>query len=137
MSRIVPLSVNRHHKIMVDTTWTKFEIEKKIIRILAEIPTFERARHFGRPFLTSYQIAIVFSHRYPDDFRHLGLPIGGEKGSLAQFIAQHLSVAVRENHPHLEGGVLSYQHLEDMTLDNDGDIIRPSRFPVAMFRYVD
>lgn len=122
---------------MSDEHWIQLDLEKKVTRILAEVPPFERARHFGRPFLTSYQIAITFSHRYPDEFAQLGLPVGGETGSLAQFLARHLSAAVKDNHPHIDGGVLSYQHMEDLTLDNYGEVVRPSRFPVAMFRYVD
>lgn len=121
--------------------WRDPEIEKKLVKILSEIPMFERARHMGRPFLASYQIAITFAHRHPDDFARLGLPIGGDsieqKGSLAQHLARHLSVMVKEHHPHIEGGIFSYQHLEDMTFDYDGDVVRPSRFPVVMFRYID
>ncbi len=121
--------------------WEELKLEDKLVKILAGIPKFEKGRHLGRPFLTSYQIAIEFKRRYADDFARLGLPIGlGEVGtgmSLAQYLAQQLSHMVRENHPHIEGGVLAYHYMEDLTFDDDGDVVRPSRFPVAMFRYVD
>jgi hypothetical protein len=122
--------------------WEDLGLEEKVLKILSEMPLFERARHFGRPFLTSYQIAIEFARRYPHDFAQMAMAIGGEEhihqqGSLAQYIAQHLSAAVKAHHPHLEGGILTYLHLEDMTFDYESEIIRPSRFPVAMFRYLD
>lgn len=113
---------------------------EKCIRILSEVPMYSGARHFGRPFMTSYQLAITFKHLYPDEFAQLGLPIGSESAnetSLARYVAQNLSEAVKQGHAHIEIGLLSYEHLEDITLDNDGEIIRPTRFPVTMFRYID
>jgi len=121
--------------------WQELDLENKIIRILSEMPLSERARHMGRPFLTSYQIAIEFKHRYPRDFDCMDVAVGGsdvgQKASLSQYIAQHLSRLVKEKHPHVEGGILAYHHLEDITFDHNGDIIRPSRFPVSLFRYVE
>lgn len=71
----------------------------------------------------------------------MGMPIsaGDTHGemSLARYIAHNLSLAIKAGYPTLEGAVLSYQHLEDMTLDNDGEVLRPSRFPVTLFRYKD
>jgi hypothetical protein len=118
------------------------QLVDKLTRMLSEIPCFEVARHLGRPFLTSHQIAISFKHRHPQEYERLGLKIGGaeidqHETSLARYIAHQLSQAIKNGHTHIEGAVLSYQHLEDMTLDNDGEVIRPSRFPVTMFRYVE
>jgi hypothetical protein len=121
------------------TTGYNQEFVDKIIRMLSEIPYFEGTRHLGRPFLTSYQIAIAFKHLHPKEFANIGLPISAadtsDEMSLARHIAQNLSQAVKDHNPNIEGAVLSYQHLEDMTLDNDGEVVRPSRFPVTLFRY--
>jgi hypothetical protein len=126
---------------MMNNDWNDLHLESKLLTLLSEIPVFQSAHHLGRPFLTSYQVAILFKHRYPNDFARMGIPIDAsdvpDEISLARYFAQHLSDAIKHGLPHVEGAVLSYQHLEDITLDNDGESVRPSRFPVSMFRYVD
>lgn len=125
----------------MNNSWHELHLEEKLLTILSEVPIFQSARHFGRPFLTSYQIAILFKHRYPEAYARIGLPVEASDSpheiSLARYFAQNLSQAVKQGHTHIQGGVLSYEHLEDMTMDNDGEIVRPSRFPVSMFRYID
>ena len=42
--------------------WKNHSVELRIREILASVP--ESEHHFGRPFLSAYQIAIAFDQRY-------------------------------------------------------------------------
>lgn len=126
--------------------WQEHNLEEKITKILSDVPDYAPDHHFGRPFLTAYQIAIEFAHRYPDDFACLGFPVGGagigQRNSLAQYLAGQLSANIKSGHiTHVEGGFLSNHHLNDITFDNAGEIIRSSltttQFTLSMFRLRD
>ncbi len=55
--------------------WDDLNMDTKISQILA-VESHDPAHHFGRPFLTPYQIAIAFENRYPQDFQTIGKPLG-------------------------------------------------------------
>ena len=44
--------------------WETHGLEEKIVGLLAEVSYYEPDHHFGRPFLTAYQLAILFKERY-------------------------------------------------------------------------
>jgi hypothetical protein len=99
--------------------------------------------HFGRPFLTPYQIAIEFARRHPVDFKAIGLPIGGagtgEYNSLAQYIAQQLSQRMLKGElPDFEGGFISNNHLVEMSFDYEARTIVSSltntEYDLSLFR---
>ena len=46
------------------SVWGDFEVESKITDILREIPHQEE-HHFGRPYLSAYQLAIAVDRRWP------------------------------------------------------------------------
>ena len=126
--------------------WQEYNLEEKITQILSDVPDYAPDHHLGRPFLTAYQIAIEFAHRYPEDFARLGFPVGGigigQRSSLAQYLAKRLSDGIKaERITHIAGSFLSNQHLNDIYFDNDGESIRSSltstQFTLSMFRLRD
>ena len=55
------------------STWQNHSIERRIRKILKSVPDEEH--HFGRPFLSAYQIAIAFDQRLP---ALIGKPVDGK-----------------------------------------------------------
>ena len=113
--------------------WADLDFEHRIVEILKDAT--RREHHFGRPFLTPYQIAIEFARRFPDDFRDLeqnGFPMGGEgagvSNSLPQYIANELSTRIlhgslREN---IEGGVISSRDMHELSFNFREQTVRSS-----------
>jgi len=123
--------------------WQKHNIEDKITQILSDSPVNDPNHHFGRPFLTAYQIAIEFANCYPDDAAGLGFQVGGvgigERNSLAQYLAGQLSREINAGRAtHIEGGFLSNHNLNAITFDSNEEIITSSltgtQYPLSMFR---
>ena len=73
-------------------------MDSKISQIL-NVQSHDPNHHFGRPFLTPYQIAIKFQQQFPQDFQTIGKPIGGkgtgQQDSLAQYIGLELSRRIK------------------------------------------
>jgi hypothetical protein len=112
-----------------ESLWAALEIGDKVKAILADVDS--EGHHFGRPFLTAYQIAIEFARRYPEEAAEIGYPVGGlgtgQRNSLAQYLANSLSRKIKGGHlPEVEGGFLSNLHLQDISFEADGGVIRSS-----------
>ena len=131
---------------MNTSLWQELNIENKVTQILRDVPNAAPEHHLGRPFLTSYQIAIEFANRYPDDVVRIGFPIGGvgigQKNSLAQYLAGQLSRNISAGQlTNIEGGFLSNQHLNDINFQSGDEIIQSSltntNFTLSMFRLRD
>lgn len=79
--------------------WEDHFIEARIREILATVPIDDH--HFGRSFLSPYQIAIEFTERYPEITDQIEKPIGGEDtgqhDSLAQYFANQLSRRINDD----------------------------------------
>lgn len=123
--------------------WEDFRFEERIREILQEVAYYREGHHFGRPFLTAYQIAIEYAHQYPSDFNQIGLPIGGrgtgERNSLAQYIAGQLSKRMQSGAlPDFEGGFISNNHLLEISFENDNQRITSSltdtEYDLSIFR---
>lgn len=123
--------------------WEEFDFEARIRGILQRTEYYRDNHHFGRPFLTPYQIAIEFARLYPQDFANINLPIGGAGtgayNSLAQYIAQQLSRCMRDGAlPDFEGGFISNNHLEVMAFSHEGQRIVSSltdtEYDLSLFR---
>jgi hypothetical protein len=72
--------------------WDELEVESKITDILRETP-YQETHHFGRPYLSAYQLAIAVDRRCPEVRTALGNPpVGGlgigTRNSLAQYLAR-------------------------------------------------
>lgn len=126
--------------------WEQYHFEERIREILNDQRYFRPDHHFGRPFLTPYQIAIEFSQRYPEDFEAIGLQVGGaglgESNSLAQYIAGQLSRRINnESITDIEGGFISSLNLNDILFNNSGNEIRSSlsdtNYDLSIFRSID
>lgn len=71
--------------------------------------------HFGRPFVSSYQIAIRLLETEPTLAESLDLSVGGRGTgrhvSLAQYVAQNLSRQIKDNAAHPVEGVFMSNEL--------------------------
>jgi hypothetical protein len=82
--------------------------------------TNPQGHHFGRPYLTAYQLAIKVDAMHPNIAIGLGLEVGGrgvgERSSLAQYLARELSARIKRagdagvTFP-VEGAFVSNEHL--------------------------
>lgn len=123
--------------------WEQHQIETKILQIL-HVDSHNPEHHFGRPFLTPYQIAIEFHNRYPQQFADIGKPLGGkgtgQQDSLAQYIAQELSRRIKDQRiTNIEGRFLHRAHLHSLQYKDDGNTIESSSmqaYDLSMFRLI-
>ena len=121
--------------------WVKYGLDKKIREIL-KVPMQARVKksHCGNPFMTSYQIAIAFKQRYPEDFEKIGKPIGGSgtdtHNSLTRYIAETLTKRVRKKQiKKVECGSLSVTHREGIPFkDEEATIYSSSKYDLSLFR---
>ena len=118
--------------------WEDFNFEEKVITIFSNVP-YNQSHHFRRPYLTPYQIAIGFAKKYPDDFKSIGLVIGG-KGedvpvSLTSYIAKQLSTSIKNGSMTLiEGAFLSNQYISDIEFIDDIHSSNCGLDTLSMFR---
>jgi len=118
--------------------WEKFNFEGKIITILSNVP-YDQSHHFGRPYSTPYQIAIEFAKRYSEDFKSLGMVIGGSGAdvpvSLTSYIANQLSTRIKNDQMlHIEGAFLSNQHIRDIEFIDDIHSANCDQDTLSLFR---
>lgn len=101
------------------SVWGDFEVEDKITDILRRTP-YREAHHFGRPYLSAYQLAIAVDRRWPRVRAALGnLPVGGlgtgTRNSLAQYLAGELSRRIKSGDlTTIEGAFLSGEDLVEL-----------------------
>ena len=127
------------------SNWEEFSIESRIRKILLEVQPRESGHHFGRQFLTAYQIAICFAKRYPGDYAAIGKEIGGkatgQKDSLAQYFANQLSRRIKSGAlTGIEGRFLNLRHLRALEFDFHGRCVESSPGPsseLSIFRFAD
>ena len=58
--------------------WEDNDLEQKIVDVLADVTYAKPDHHFGRPFVTAYQLAILFRERYPEEIRTVWAPRWGK-----------------------------------------------------------
>jgi len=124
--------------------WDKYQIESKVLNIL-NIQSHNPDHHFGRPFLTPYQIAIEFKRIYPSEFAAIGKPIGGKNtgqhDSLSQYIARELSCRIQTKKiQNIEGRFLHHLYLHSLQWNNDEQPIEASsmqNYDLSMYRRTD
>lgn len=120
----------------------KAGMEDKIRDILS-VPVRKDEHHFGRPFLTAYQIAIEFKRRYPNEFEEFGLPLGGrdtnERTSFTQQLARELSQRIlTEELKGMDGRDLYLRGIETLSFPCEGGMIDCSKDThLSMFRLTD
>ena len=101
-----------------------------LIRILAECLEYKSNHHLGRPFMSAYQIAILFADAHPGHHLVQTLAVGGEgtgeRKSLTQRIARFLSEVAKDPASKVEGGFISHQNVGDFWFDNKGNRVQVS-----------
>lgn len=123
--------------------WDSLGMDTKISQIL-EVESHNPDHHFGRPFLTPYQIAIRFNQRFPGDVSTIGKPIGGkgtgQQDSLAQYIALELSKRISNGLiTNIEGRFLFRENLHTLQYEDGENIIESSSmqaYDLSMFRLI-
>lgn len=127
-----------------DNKWRQHAIAEKLTTILADVTYYRPDHHFGRPFLTVYQLAIALAERHPEVAQAIGHPIGGAgagvKFSLTSYLAGQLSLRIRSGEiTQIEGAFLSNNQLKQLIFHSSvGDIsssLIDSEFDLSMFRY--
>ena len=98
------------------STWDDFGREQRVVEILQDVRPSQPGHHLGRPFLTSYQIAIELERRHPDIVAAIGKPLGGAETeghtSLSQYLARQRLRPMRSNPHHvIEGAFYGRQHV--------------------------
>lgn len=124
--------------------WKDFSIEVRVREIL-DVPPRQPDHHFGRPFLTAYQIAILFAERFPGDHGLIGKRIGGKGAgpsqSLAKYLARELSARIKNHRlPGIQGADLHGTHLKKLEYrSSEGDLESStgSSSELSMFRLAD
>ena len=123
--------------------WSELGLTDKVVQILADVD--DGGHHFGRPYLSAYQLAIEVQDRFPDDFDAIGKPIGGsgtgQQDSLSQYLANELSKQIKAQgsaHP-VEGAFLSNEHATQVSFRSTaGEDITSSLvgggFSMSLFR---
>ena len=103
----------------------------------------DEGHHFGRPFLTAYQLAIEFDNRHHDIVTHLGKEVGGagigERTSLAQYLALQLSRLISDNPDYpIEGAFISNRDVRELSYNYGNNVITSSvtgtGYSLSMFR---
>jgi hypothetical protein len=91
--------------------WQQYNIGDLIIEILRSVE--DSGHHFGRPYLTAYQLAIEFDRRFHEGVvvyleKEIGGVGTGVHTSLAQYLALELSRQIRDNPSYpVEGAFIS------------------------------
>lgn len=124
--------------------WDQLQMDVKISQIL-DVQSHDLGHHFGRPFMTPYQIAIIFQQRFQQDFQTIGKPVGGkgigQQDSLAQYIALELSKRIQDQRiTNIEGRFLHRANLHALQYEEGGSVIESSSmqaYDLSMYRLID
>jgi hypothetical protein len=128
------------------SVWEEQGVEAAVLEALGDVHLNNPdGHHFGRPYLTAYQLAIAVNAGRPEIAATLGVTVGGRgtgaHNSLAQYLARELSARIKrhgDDYP-LEGAFVSNEHLTSLTYrDADGQAITSSLtgsgFDLSLFR---
>jgi hypothetical protein len=125
--------------------WSEHDLTDTVVEILAGVHCNNEVHHFGRPYISSYQIAIKMERQFPDTVAAIGKPIGGagtgQHNSLAQYLSNELSKQSKAQgveHP-VEGALFSNENAAAVTFTGaDGAVITSSLvgtdFDMALYR---
>jgi hypothetical protein len=123
--------------------WKNLGIEEKIIDVLGDVPRDE-SHHFGRPFMTAYQVAIGVCRLDPSILNAMSMEIGGrdvaQEKSFSWYVAWQLSKRIKSGSlPSVEGRYLSALYQTGLSYEaHDGSEVASSKDDyVSMFRLRD
>lgn len=123
--------------------WDQLQMDIKISQIL-DVQSHAPNHHFGRPFLTPYQIAISFQQGFPHDFQTIGKPVGGkgtgQQDSLSQYIALELSKRIKDQRiTNIEGRFLHRANLKVLEYVDGSKVVTSSSmqaYDLSMYRLI-
>ena len=122
--------------------WDQFSIETLVRQILGA--KSKQSAHFGRPYLTAYQIAIIIAARHRNIYVVIDRRIGGKgegpEQSFAHYIAKQLSDRIKDGRiSDIEGAFLLGDHLTKLVYQSSEGEIEPSTGSsrLSMFRLND
>lgn len=125
--------------------WELNQLTDKVVEVLASVHCNNEVHHFGRPFVSSYQVAIELQRRYPETVNSIGKPVGGagvgQQDSLAQYLSKELSRQIKaqgNEHP-VEGAFLSNENARSITFRGvEGAVVESSLvgtgFDMSLYR---
>lgn len=107
--------------------WDRQGVDRLVAEILQDVRQVDDSHHFGRPFMTAYQLAIKLRQRHPEAAHALNTEVGGlgtgAHTSLAQYLARELSQRIKRardegwTYP-VEGAFLSNDGITALTYAN-------------------
>ena len=119
--------------------WQRYAIEPRIREILASVPY--DGHHFGRAFLSAYQIAIAFEQLHTHDASLIAKPVGGKDAgrhdSLAKYFANQISKRISNGTlTGIEGRYLNGRFLKSLQYNNRSKTVASSlgEANMSMFR---
>ncbi|PWK82580.1 hypothetical protein C8D88_113173 [Lentzea atacamensis] len=124
--------------------WERLSVQEKVREALGTVTIVnESGHHFGRPYMTAYQLAIKVDRAHPEIAKELKAEVGGAgKGySLAQYLAHQLSQRIKSGGDdfEIEGAFLSNDDVRRLTYSGpDGEPFDSSLtgtgFDISLFR---
>ena len=125
--------------------WDSHSMEDKVVQVLSSLTYHDRDHHFGRPFLTAYQLAVLIKERFPDTFHSFGHPIGGRDSGVSYSFTSNLAGQPSERIRNgtitcVDGGFLSNEKLKEIEFNDAGSSVFSSltdtQFDLSMFRFI-
>lgn len=125
--------------------WSQHDLANKVVQILTDVHCNNVVHHFGRPYVSAYQIAIEMQRRFPETVAAIGKPIGGARtgqhSSLAQYLSNELSKQIKATGAghEVEGAFFSNENVSEITFSGvDGAPVTSSLvgtdFDMALYR---
>ena len=125
--------------------WEQHDLTTKVVEVLHGVHCNNDQHHFGRPYITAYQLAIELQRVHPETADAIGKPLGGsgvgQHNSLAQYLANELSRRIKAQGAYfpVEGAFLSNENARSMTFTAaNGDAVTSSLvgtgFDLSLFR---
>ncbi len=128
------------------SVWEQQGIEATVVSALQGVHLNNLGgHHFGRPYVTAYQLAIKVHAANPQIAAALGVTVGGagigSRTSLAQYLARELSRRIKadpDGYP-VEGAFVSNEHVTSVQYrDTEGNAITSSLtgtgYDLSLFR---
>jgi hypothetical protein len=124
--------------------WSDYDVEAKVVEVLGDVHPVNDYHHFGRPYVSAYQLAIALDARYPEVAAALGVTIGGagtgERDSLSQYLARELSRRIKSDAVYpVQGAFISNEAVHELSYDTaSGERVTSSLtgtgFDLSLFR---
>jgi hypothetical protein len=114
------------------SVWQSENVGDKVLEVLESVPHSSGTHHFGRPYVTAYQLAIGLDQTHPEIRQALNYPLGGEgvgqQYSLVQYLAKQLSDQIRDDPAYpVEGAFLSNESVQNLAFAAaDGSVLTSS-----------